>query len=49
MAIEKVTYKEPKSYFSPAMRKADKEYDKQLKAEKNAATSSKKKKAGSDE
>lgn len=42
MAEKKQNYKEPKGYFSPAMRKAVKEFDKkQAQAEK--AQSSKKK------
>lgn len=37
MAVKKVSYKEPKSYFNEAMRKADREYDKQLAAKEKAA------------
>lgn len=44
MASERVTYKEPKSYFNDAMKKADKEYDKQQATKKSASKSSGKKK-----
>ena len=34
MAAKKVTYKEPKNYFNEAMKKADRDYDKQQAAAK---------------
>ena len=41
---EKVTYKEPKSYFSPGMKKVASEWEKQNKASKTSKTSAKKSK-----
>lgn len=42
MAEKRVTYKEPKSYFNEAMRKAARDYDKKQ-AEKAKTQSTKKK------
>ena len=39
MAAKKVTYKEPKSYFNEAMKKADRDYDKQQAAAKKKTAS----------
>ena len=39
MAVKKVTYKEPKNYFNAAMKKADRDYDKQQAAAKKQTTS----------
>lgn len=44
MAEQKVTYKEPKSYFNDAMKKADKEYDKKQKEKQKQQPPKQKKK-----
>ena len=44
MTKKVVTYKEPKSYFSPAMRRAEKEYDRKKAAKEKAAKTGKKSK-----
>lgn len=36
MAVKRQTYVEPASYFNAAMKKADKEWDKKIAAEKKA-------------
>lgn len=43
MAVKRVTYKEPKSYFNAEMRKAEKEYDRKKAAEEKAAKKGKNK------
>lgn len=42
MAEKKVTYREPAGYFSPAMKKAVKEYDRKQKESNKSAKKGKK-------